>query len=83
MATTRLDSANVAYIVKEQYFKADTSNHVNRIIRKFSDKKTARKHKKEVRKEFAKDHPKSFGQIIIEYILPPLTAIVLALSQCK
>lgn len=83
MATTTLDSANVAPLEYAQNFTKDSSNHVQDTIRKFSDKKTARKHKKEVRKEFTKDHPKSFGQIFIEFILPPITAVALALSQCK
>jgi hypothetical protein len=83
MATTTLDSSNIAPLEYAQPFKKDSSNHVQDTIRKFSDKKTARKHKKEIRKEFTKDHPKSFGQIFIEYILPPLTALAVALSQCK
>ena len=83
MATTTSDSVAVASIEMAKPLKKDSTNHVQDTISKFSDKKTARKHKKAVRKEFTKDHPKNFGQIFVEYILPPLTAVAVALSQCK
>ena len=83
MATTPPDSVVVVPVEIVQPIKKDTNNHVQNTIRKFSDKKTARKHTRTVRKEFRKDHPKSFGQIFIEYILPSLTTMGLALSQCK
>lgn len=81
MARKTLDSANLAPI---EYLKKDSSNNlVQENARKFSDKKTARKHKKIIRKEFNKEHPKSSRQILIVYILPTLSAIALALSQCN
>ncbi len=83
-SATNLDSVWVAPIEVSQPVKKVKNIHTEySVIRQFSDKKTARKYKKSARKEFRKDHPKSFGQIFLEYILPPISAVALALSQCK
>jgi len=82
-STTNLDSVAVAPVEIAQPMKTDTSNHINNTIRKFSDKKTARKHTKTLRKDFRKDHPKPFGQFLIEYVVPPLMTAILTFLQCK